>query len=136
MPVGEVLKGKIGFKNVSDVAFSDSVKVNAVVYNKSNVPTAIAVNPNPLKKLAPGDTATIYFTIDSKQYSGKQHVLFDVNPDNAQPEQTHINNFFYKPLIVSTDIYNPLLDVTFDGVHILNNDIVSAKPLHHRKTYR
>ncbi|HMW27722.1 MAG TPA: T9SS type A sorting domain-containing protein, partial [Ferruginibacter sp.] len=24
--------------------------------------------------------------------------------------------------------YNPLLDVTFDGVHILNRDIVSAKP--------
>ena len=128
LAVGDVLNGKIGFKNVSDVAFSDSIKVNAIVYNKSNVPTAIPVNPNPLKKLAPGDTATLYFTIDSKQYSGSNTFYLDVNPGNTQPEQTHINNFFYKPLVVSTDVYNPLLDVTFDGVHILNNDIVSAKP--------
>ncbi len=128
LSVGEVLTGKIGFKNVSDVAFSDSIKVNAIVYNKSNVPTVIPVNPNPLKKLAPGDTTSINFTIDSKQYSGTNTFYLDVNPDGAQPEQTHINNFMYKALTVSTDVYNPLLDVTFDGVHILNNDIVSAKP--------
>ena len=126
--VGEVVNGKIGFKNVSDVAFSDSIKIKAIVYNKSNVPTVIPVNPNPLKKLAPGDTAVINFTIDSKGYSGGNTFYLDVNPDGAQPEQTHINNFMYKALTVSTDIYNPLLDVTFDGVHILNNDIVSAKP--------
>ncbi len=128
LAVGEIVNGKIGFKNVSDVAFADSIKVNAVVYNKSNVPTVIAVNPNPLKKLAPGDTTTINFTINSKDYSGTNTFYLDVNPDSAQPEQTHINNFLYKGLTVSTDIYNPLLDVTFDGVHILNNDIVSAKP--------
>ncbi len=128
LAVGEVLNGTIGFKNVSDVAFSDSIAVNAVVYNKSNAPTVIPVNPNPLKKLAPGDTATIHFTIDSKDYSGANTFYLDVNPEPAQPEQTHSNNFFYKALTVSTDVYNPLLDVTFDGVHILNNDIVSAKP--------
>ncbi len=128
LSLGEVMNGKIGFKNVSDVAFSDSIKVNAVLYNKSNVPTTITVNPNPLKKLAPGDTATLNFTIDSKQFSGSNTFYLDVNPNGAQPEQTHINNFFYKGLTVSSDTYNPLLDVTFDGVHILNNDIVSAKP--------
>ena len=30
---------------------------------------------------------------------------------------------------MNTDKINPLLDVTFDGTHILNGDIVSAKPL-------
>ena len=128
LAVGEVLNGAIGFKNVSDVAFADSIQVNAVVYNKSNVPTVIPVTPNPLKKLAPGDTTTIHFTINSKDYSGANTLYLDVNPNGAQPEQTHTNNFFYKGLTVSTDIYNPLLDVTFDGVHILNNDIVSSKP--------
>jgi hypothetical protein len=29
---------------------------------------------------------------------------------------------------VASDNYRPVLDVTFDGVHILNNDIVSANP--------
>jgi hypothetical protein len=32
------------------------------------------------------------------------------------------------PFLVSTDRTNPLLDVTFDGVHILDGDIVSGKP--------
>jgi hypothetical protein len=34
----------------------------------------------------------------------------------------------YKEFFVRADIYNPLLDVTFDGVHILNKDIVASKP--------
>ena len=52
----------------------------------------------------------------------------DVNPDNDQPEQYHFNNFLFKNFYVKVDQTNPLLDVTFDNVHILNEDIVSAKP--------
>ena len=29
---------------------------------------------------------------------------------------------------VKSDKFNPMLDVTFDGVHILNRDIIAAKP--------
>ncbi|HVW61475.1 MAG TPA: FlgD immunoglobulin-like domain containing protein, partial [Puia sp.] len=46
----------------------------------------------------------------------------------AQPEQYHFNNFLYKTFFVGNETRNPLLDVTFDNVHILNDDIVSAKP--------
>jgi len=52
----------------------------------------------------------------------------DFNPDNDQPEQYHFNNFLYRSFYVKADKFNPLLDVTFDGVHILNRDIVSARP--------
>jgi len=38
------------------------------------------------------------------------------------------NNFLYYNFYVKVDKTNPLLDVTFDNVHILNQDIVSAKP--------
>jgi len=34
----------------------------------------------------------------------------------------------YKDFFVKSDIFNPLLDVTFDGVHILSRDIVASKP--------
>jgi hypothetical protein len=34
----------------------------------------------------------------------------------------------FKEFFVREDKINPLLDVTFDGVHILNQDIVSSKP--------
>jgi len=52
----------------------------------------------------------------------------DFNPDNDQPEQYHFNNFLFRNFYVKADKFNPLLDVTFDGVHILNRDIVSARP--------
>ncbi len=125
---GETLNGAIAFKNISDAAFSDSIKVNLVLYTKTNTATAIPVDPSPLKKLAPGDTTVLHFSINSKDYPGLNTLYLDVNPNNAQPEQTHINNFMYKSLYVKDDIYNPVMDVTFDGVHILNNDLVSAKP--------
>jgi flagellar hook assembly protein FlgD len=34
----------------------------------------------------------------------------------------------YRNFYVKSDKVNPLLDVTFDGVHILNRDIVASKP--------
>lgn len=54
-------------------------------------------------------------------------IFVDVNQNNAT-RQYHFNNILYKDLFVRPDNYNPLLDVTFDGVHILNKDIVSSKP--------
>ncbi|MBE7508745.1 MAG: hypothetical protein HS118_00915 [Bacteroidia bacterium] len=53
----------------------------------------------------------------------------EVNPRNDQPEQYHFNNFAKIGFNVNKDVTNPILDVTFDGQHILNGDIVSAKPL-------
>ena len=68
------------------------------------------------------------YTIDTKNYYGLNTLFVEVNPDNDQPEQYHFNNFIYKNFLVKGDNFNPLLDVTFDGVHILNRDIVSARP--------
>jgi hypothetical protein len=55
-------------------------------------------------------------------------MYLEANPDNDQLEQFHFNNFAYRNLYVKPDSLNPLLDVTFDGVHILNRDIVSSRP--------
>ncbi len=127
LDLGEKIDAAIVFKNVSDVPFSDSIKVKLTISDKNNVATVIPVNA--LKKIAPGDTAVVRFIVDSKNYSGNNTLYLDVNPGNDQPEQFHLNNFMYKNVYVKSDDFNPLLDVTFDGVHILNNDIVSAHPL-------
>lgn len=44
-----------------------------------------------------------------------------------QGEQEHFNNLLQIPFYVNRDDVNPILDVTFDGKHILNGDIVSPK---------
>ena len=45
-----------------------------------------------------------------------------------QLEQYHFNNIAQWRFDVAVDRENPLLDVTFDGMHILDGDIVSAQP--------
>ncbi len=123
--VGQTSNFAVAFKNVSDVSF-DSIKVKLILYNAGNVANVLPVGK--LKPLRPGDTATIAYNIDSKNFTGLNNLYLDVNPDNDQPEQYHFNNFFYRNILVQSDNLKPTLDVTFDGIHILNNDIVSAKP--------
>jgi hypothetical protein len=41
-----------------------------------------------------------------------------------QPEQMHINNVLQIPFFVEGDDKNPILDVTFNGRHLLNKDII------------
>ena len=123
---GEKLEFSIAFKNVSDAAFRDSIKVNIVVLDKNNVATIIPISRK--KALQPGDTAIISSLIDTRAFSGNNTLFIDVNPNMEQPEQYRFNNFLYKNFYVRGDTHNPLMDVTFDGVHILNGDIVSAKP--------
>lgn len=124
--LGEQTNFQMAFKNISDVPFTDSIKIDLTVYDAANVANKVTV-PG-LRKLNPGDTATISYTVDSRNFNGANNLFLDVNPENDQPEQYHFNNFLYKPFMVSTDNFKPVMDVTFDGVHILNNDIVSAQP--------
>lgn len=60
--------------------------------------------------------------------AGSSTLIVEVNPDNDQPEQYLFNNVAYLPFYIRGDNADPLLDVTFDGMHILDGDIVSAKP--------
>ncbi len=125
LDIGEKLNFGISFKNISQAAF-DSLRIKVVIIDKDNTPHPIAL---PRKKpLLSGDTLRLTFEIDTKDYPGLNTLFADFNPDNDQPEQYHYNNFIYRNFYVKPDKVNPLMDVTFDGVHILNRDIVSAKP--------
>ncbi len=75
-----------------------------------------------------GDVLIDTISASSKGLSGFNSLWMEVNPNNDQIEQYHFNNIGELNFYVSKDITNPLLDVTFDGVHILDGDIVSAKP--------
>jgi hypothetical protein len=122
---GEKIDFALAFKNISEVAF-DSLKIKFIITDQNNVPHTIDI---PKKKaLMTGDTLSVAYTIDSKDYPGSNTLYVMINPDNDQPEQYLYNNFIYKDFYVKEDLFNPLLDVTFDGVHILNRDIVASRP--------
>ncbi|MEO8582879.1 MAG: C25 family cysteine peptidase, partial [Flavitalea sp.] len=123
---GELINFQVAFKNVSPHSF-DSLSLKMNIVDNSNVTHIIPFTKQ--KPLISGDTVVLHYSIDTKLYLGTNTIFLDVNPpDNAQPEQYHFNNFLYKTFYVRTDKINPTLDVTFDGVHILNKDLVSAKP--------
>ncbi|MDP4286180.1 MAG: C25 family cysteine peptidase [Bacteroidota bacterium] len=122
---GEILHFGIAFKNISPEAF-DSMKVKLTIIDANNVTHVLNIPRQ--KPLVSGDTITIKYDIDTKNYPGLNTIFVNFNPDNDQPEQYLFNNFLYTNFYVKSDNYNPTMDVTFDGVHILNKDIVSARP--------
>ncbi|MCS6819347.1 MAG: hypothetical protein RMJ53_00075 [Chitinophagales bacterium] len=63
-------------------------------------------------------------------FQGINRIYIETNPLGIyhQPEQYHFNNIAEVSFTTSGDNLNPLLDVTFDGRHIVNGEIVSAKP--------
>lgn len=125
LEMGEPMKIGIAFKNISKYDF-DSLAVKMSILDRSNVSRTINIPKQ--KALITGDTVSVTIDLDSKEYPEANTVYMEFNPDSAQPEQYSFNNFLYKNVFVKTDEVDPLLDVTFDGVHILNKDLVSARP--------
>jgi hypothetical protein len=80
------------------------------------------------KPLLGNDTLIAALDYDLSSYLQKNYLVVEANPNNNQPEQYHPNNIGNKLQYVLGDNQNPVLDVTFDGIHILDKDIVSAKP--------
>ncbi|MEO6404036.1 MAG: C25 family cysteine peptidase [Ferruginibacter sp.] len=123
---GDILNVKIAFKNISPTKFDSLLKAKIIVTDRNNVPHIIDIPKR--KSLPAGDTLILSYDIDTRNYPGNNTLAVDFNPDNDQPEQYHYNNVLFKDFFVKEDRFNPLLDVTFDGVHILNKDIVASKP--------
>ena len=83
-----------------------------------------------MAELLADSTKPVKISLPSIDLAPRRHqLLIEINPDNDQPEKYHFNNIGLIGFNVNTDVTNPLLDVTFDGVHIMNKDIVSGKPV-------
>ena len=125
LETGEPLLFEVAFKNTSSTAF-DSLRVAFTVTDRNNVPHVIPISRR--RPLPPGDTILVSHRLDTRAFSGSNTVYVNVNPDNDQPEQFLFNNFLYRNFHVGRDDFNPVLDVTFNGMHILNRDIISSRP--------
>lgn len=72
-------------------------------------------------------------TFSTVGLGGVNSLWMEVNPYvngtlvTDQLEQFHFNNLLQVPFYVDADDVNPILDVTFDGVHILNGDIIAPE---------
>lgn len=122
------MKLDIAVENVSEYDM-DSLTIKYTITDAKNTQHIVYQKCDSLRK---EDTLHTNFSygISGSAYSGVNHVVVEVNPyeQNHQPEQYHFNNLGALHFSTTSDAINPLLDVTFDGVHILDDDIISSKP--------
>ena len=124
---GQTLLQKFEFINISNKAFSDSLTVRYDLRNHNGGEDA----PLRMKIAAPSPGDTTQFTVPLKTISkaGVNDVEVFVNP-RILPEYSYDNNLVRLPgyVDVLTDNTDPVIDVTFDGRHLENDDYVSANP--------
>ena len=113
-------------ENVTNVDM-DSLLVKYTLIDGSNQQTIFLVREDSLFANTSVNLDFVLNTFDAA-LNGNFQFIVEINPDNDQPEQFHFNNFAQLSFGVLNDHINPLLDVTFDGVHIMDGDLVSAKP--------
>ncbi len=122
---GQKGKLRLAIENLTPLPM-DSMLVSFKVIDRNNVRHDL--EKKRYKPLAGNDTLVVDLDLDMDKYPRNNFIFVEANPDNDQPEQYHPNNLGYLGLYMDSDEQNPLLDVTFDGIHILDRDIVSAKP--------
>ena len=128
---GENVSWKIGMENVSEVDM-DSLQVNFWLQQSNG--NRISLPFARLDSLRVGSSLEPRIQITTENLSGDYQLWVEINPFNTalnrydQPEQYRFNNLAHVNFRVDRDKVNPLLDVTFDGNHILDGDIISPKP--------
>lgn len=127
---GDNLIVHLPIENIGTEPFNDSLVVTYWLEDANRITHTI---PQKTKASPFVSAQVIIDTIkfDTHKYPGFNYLWIDVNPENNsryQLEQYHFNNIARIGFNVNKDNINPLLDVTFDGTHILNGDIISSKP--------
>ena len=125
---GDTLKVGIAIENIGNLPM-DSLDVDFYLYNNARQRVNLATLR--LDSLRVNSYLIANLRVDSTLgFSGVNSLWIEANPYNSrhQLEQAHFNNLAEVKFRIDRDQVNPILDVTFDGVHIMDQDIVSGKP--------
>jgi hypothetical protein len=106
--VNDTLFMRVGFKNVSRIAF-DSIRVRLTITdnNGNNQIINNLQNGGRLRPLAGSDSLIISYDIPLAGLFGVNQLKLEVNPDNAQPEQFLFNNLLFHRIVVTNSTLCP-----------------------------
>ncbi len=125
---GETISFAIDVRNISDRPM-DSLLIHYYVEDENHVRHLL--NYPRQDSLRVNQTIRDTLRFSTSGFGGSNIFWMEVNPYSGQfgeldqPEQFHFNNLLQIPFDIIEDEKNPILDVTFDGRHILNGDIVN-----------
>ncbi len=123
--MGNEFKFETVATNVTDVDMDSLLVAFSITDANNNVQTFN-------KRLAPlkaNESVPVDFSINTDGLLGDNEFRVEINPGPEQQEHHYFNNLGLRSFNVGGDNINPLLDVTFDGVRIMNGDIVAAAPV-------
>jgi hypothetical protein len=124
--LGENIQLKVALENVSPVHM-DSMLVKYTI-NATGFANNISYARYDSLRAGQRYNLDFRFNTNCNCLAELNNLIIEANPDDDQREQFHFNNIGILNFKVQGDNQNPLLDVTFDGAHIINGDIVSAEP--------
>ena len=122
---GDSLKLAIAIQNISELPMDSMLVAYWIQDVNRNI---YPVNYSRQKPLAPGEILLDTVSVSTLPFSGPNSIWVEANPNLDQPEQFRFNNIGSLNFYIGSDNINPLLDVTFDAVHIINGDIISPRP--------
>lgn len=121
---GDSVRFAIATHNISDKNMDSLLVTYRLIRNNTPVWSKTKrLRPHPA-----GDVLVDSVAAPTMGFVGLNALQVEFNPVFDQPEQTHFNNIAEVNFMVSGDRINPIMDVTFDGVRIMNGDLVSSKP--------
>jgi hypothetical protein len=126
IPLGQTYKCAVAFENITNKDM-DSILVKFTVKDASNRQEVIFKRFAPL----PGRRHIVIdfeYPFVNASNQGLNTITFEANPEREQRELWLFNNVAVFNVFVLRDELNPLMDVTFDGRHITNGEIVSPTP--------
>ncbi|MEO9482226.1 MAG: C25 family cysteine peptidase [Ekhidna sp.] len=123
---GDQISREFYFYNISSVNFSDSLSVMASMINQNSG----TISESSFKIAPPiaGDTTVFTVEFPSFNLDGNNSLIVEVLSDENEIYESNNRLTLPNVINVQADETNPILDVTFDGYHILDGDVVSPNP--------
>lgn len=76
-----------------------------------------------------GDSIRFTYELNTRNRAGNHAFTFEIDPLDSLAEQTRENNSVSVPYVVTADSLRPTIQVTFDGLPVLNGDLIAARPV-------
>ncbi|SMG40135.1 Peptidase family C25 [Marivirga sericea] len=125
---GETYAKSFQVFNVTPNPFDQPISYRRQLFNREN--RSFFNEDFQMAPLSAESDTTFSIAVDTRGKVGENDLILNFNPDKASAEQRFTNNLinYNRLFIVKEDSLPPLVEVTFDGISILDGDIVSPRP--------
>ncbi len=123
--IGEMANLNFAVYNVSETP-SDSFKILVEVINSDNQREVIS--DIPINRLDSLGKRFFEVEFNTSDYPGNNNFILTIDYENKITEIFEDNNFYQIPFYVEPDSSTPTLNITFDGLDILDGEYISSDP--------